>query len=121
MLRGSFYKFNRSFKNLKNVIFHVKLLSLTLKHLKIYEYIDRHMFSFLFCFHKILHVALDLCPLKTDAYFQAHIEECFNLIRPGLFIQFPGSGEGGSEAHMTEIKITIIQLKSSLSRVIIVI
>ena len=30
MIRGFFYKFNRSFKNLKNVIFHVKLLSLTL-------------------------------------------------------------------------------------------
>ena len=26
MIRGFFYKFNRSFKNLKNVIFHVKLL-----------------------------------------------------------------------------------------------
>ena len=56
-------------------------------------------------------MALDLCLLKTDAYFQAHIEECFNLIRPGLFIHLPGSGGGGSEAHMTEIKITIIQLK----------
>ena len=30
MIRGFFYKFNRSFKNLKNVIFHVKLLSPTL-------------------------------------------------------------------------------------------
>ena len=29
MIRGFFYKFNRSFKNLKNVIFHVKLLSPT--------------------------------------------------------------------------------------------
>ena len=31
MIRGFFYKFNRSFKNLQNVIFHVKLLSPTLK------------------------------------------------------------------------------------------
>ena len=31
MVRGYFYKFSRSFKNLKNVIFHVKLLSSTLK------------------------------------------------------------------------------------------
>ena len=31
MFRGFFYKFTTSFKNLKNVIFHVKLLSLTLK------------------------------------------------------------------------------------------
>ena len=31
MIRGFFYKFNRSSKNLKNVIFHVKLLSPTLK------------------------------------------------------------------------------------------
>ena len=30
MIRGFFYKFNRSFKNLKNVRFHVKLLSPTL-------------------------------------------------------------------------------------------
>ena len=30
MIRGFFYKFNRSFKNLKIVIFHVKLLSPTL-------------------------------------------------------------------------------------------
>ena len=30
MIRGCFYKFNRSFKNLKNVIFHVKLLFPTL-------------------------------------------------------------------------------------------
>ena len=30
MIRGFFYKFNRNFKNLKNVIFHVKLLSPTL-------------------------------------------------------------------------------------------
>ena len=30
MIRAFFYKFNRSFKNLKNVIFHVKLLSPTL-------------------------------------------------------------------------------------------
>ena len=30
MIRGFFYKFNRSFKNLKNVIFHVELLSPTL-------------------------------------------------------------------------------------------
>ena len=31
MIKGFLYKFNRSFKNLKNVIFHVKLLSPTLK------------------------------------------------------------------------------------------
>ena len=30
MIRGFLNKFSRSFKNLKNVIFHVKLLSLTL-------------------------------------------------------------------------------------------
>ena len=30
MIRGYFNKFNRSFKNLKNVIFHVELLSPTL-------------------------------------------------------------------------------------------
>ena len=30
MIRGFFYKFNRNFQNLKNVIFHVKLLSPTL-------------------------------------------------------------------------------------------
>ena len=30
MIRGLFYKFNRSFKNLQNAIFHVKLLSPTL-------------------------------------------------------------------------------------------
>ena len=30
MIRGFFYKFNRRFKYLKNVIFHVKLLSPTL-------------------------------------------------------------------------------------------
>ena len=30
MIRRFFYKFNRSFKNMKNVIFHVKLLSPTL-------------------------------------------------------------------------------------------
>ena len=30
MIRGFFNKFNRSFKNLQNVIFHVKLLSPTL-------------------------------------------------------------------------------------------
>ena len=66
-------------------------------------------------------MALDLYLLKTDAYFLAHIEECFNPIRPGLFIHLPGSGGGGSEAHMKEIKITIIQLKRSLSRLTIVI
>ena len=32
MIRGFFYKVNRSFKNLKNVIFHVKLLSPTLRY-----------------------------------------------------------------------------------------
>ena len=69
------------------------------------------MFFFSIFFHKVLHVTLDLCLLKTDAYFQAHIEECFNPIRSGLFIHLPGSGGGGSEARMTEIKITIIQLK----------
>ena len=30
--------------------------------------------------------------IETDAYFQAHIEECFNLIKLGLFIHLPGSG-----------------------------
>ena len=30
MIRGFFYKFNRSFKNLQDVLFHVKLLSPTL-------------------------------------------------------------------------------------------
>ena len=34
MIRGFFYKFNRSFKNLQNVIFHVKLLSPTLRSLQ---------------------------------------------------------------------------------------
>ena len=32
MIRGFFYNFNRSFENLENVIFHVKLLSPTLNH-----------------------------------------------------------------------------------------
>ena len=31
MIRGFFYKFNRSLKNLQNVIFHVKLLPPTLR------------------------------------------------------------------------------------------
>ena len=36
MIRGFFYKFNRSFKNLQNVIFHVKLLAPTLMETRSY-------------------------------------------------------------------------------------
>ena len=42
-------------------------------------------------------------------------------IRFGLFIRLSGSSWGSSEAQMPEIKINIIQLKWSFSRVIIVI
>ena len=39
-------------------------------------------------------MVLDLCLLKTDAYFQANIEESFNLIRPGIFHSFAKLGWG---------------------------
>ena len=39
MIRGFFYKFNRRFKNLKNVIFHVKLLSPTLNNAWFWQYV----------------------------------------------------------------------------------
>ena len=45
MIRGFFYKFNRSFKNLKNVIFHVKLLSPTLRSNEIDEFFIKVAFE----------------------------------------------------------------------------